>query len=190
MDKIVSPFYGMMVVTDCRSKRASSWDRTGKNCDWIRFSPHETLRLLDVRKPGCIRHIYWTYIIGERQGGESTRKHLFRDFLLRAYWDGETDPSIECPLGDFFGVANGIVRPFRSLMLIINPGGVDTPLSYGFNSYFPMPFKSDARIEIENDSDVTANIWFHVDYEECDQPSIDMDQLGRFHAQWRRENPT
>jgi len=190
MDKMVGPFYGMMALTDYRSKRASSWDRTGKNRDWITVSPHETFKLLDVKKPGCIRHIYWTYIIGERQGGEAARNHLFRDFILRMYWDGEVNPSVESPIGDFFGVGNCIVHPFRSLMLTVNPGGLGTPASYGFNSYFPMPFKSNARIEIENDSDITANIWFHVDYEEYDQPLSDMDQLGRFHAQWRRETPT
>ncbi len=190
MSKISSFFYEMMALTDYRSKRVSSWDRTGKNRDWIKISPHETFKLFDVNKPGCIRHIYWTYIISERGGGEVARKHLFRDFILRMYWDGEIDPSVESPLGDFFGVGNCIVRPFKSLILTINPGGLGTPVSNGFNSYFPMPFKSSARIEIENDSDISANIWFHVDYEEYDQPPSDLDQLGRFHSQWRRENPT
>jgi len=187
---IASPFYGMMKLSDHRSKRSSSWDRAGKNRDWITISPHGKFELLNAQKPGCIRHIYWTYIIGEREGGKAARRHLFRDVILRMYWDKETDPSVECPLGDFFGVGNCVVRPFRSLMMTTNPGGTGTPLSYGFNCYFPMPYKSDARIEIENASNLTARIWFHVDCEEYDRPPADIDELGRFHAQWRRENPT
>lgn len=188
-DNIGSPFISLMELTSHRSRRSSSWDRSGKNQDWVVISPGETVELLNLKKPGCIRHIYWTYIIGGEKG-KPVRDNLFRDCILRMYWDGETEASVESPLGDFFGVANGLVRPFKSLMITVNPGFSLDPSSFGFNCYFPMPFKSGARIETENTSDVQIRIWYHVDYEEYMNPPENVDGLGRFHAQWRRENPT
>ena len=77
------------------------------------ISPHGRSELLNVRKPGCVRHIYWTYIIGEKEGGKAGRGHLFRDVILRMYWDEETDPSVECPLARALRGLKGDIRRRR-----------------------------------------------------------------------------
>jgi hypothetical protein len=114
----------------------------------------------------------------------ATRDNPFyaRTTVLRAFWDGAPAPCVEAPIGDFFGIGHAIVKDFWSLPLSMSPQD-----GRGFNCFFPMPFASGARIEVENESDAAMIFYFYVDYEEHD--CID-ESLGRFHAQWRRENPT
>jgi len=175
-----------MTIRDARSARASSYDRSGGNADWFTVEPQQTRSLAAIDGPGCIKHIYWTYIIGEPE----RRTKLFRDMILRMYWDGEETPSVECPLGDFFGISNCQVRPIESLVLVANPGSGANAGTYGLNSYFPMPFAKKARIEITNDSDAPLGIWFHIDYETYTKTPPWLKRAGRFHAQFRRCNPT
>jgi hypothetical protein len=180
-------FTNIAHLGDFHNRRASSWDRSGGNRDWVVIPPGETLALLSEKGAGCIRHFYWTYI----EACETTRLNIFRGLVLRAFWDGEKLPSLEAPLGDFFGVSNGLVRPVRSLMFCTNPGsGKEQCASWGFNCYLPMPFSQGARIEIENQGAVDARIWFHIDYELYEAASALDQEAGRLHAQWRRENPT
>ena len=169
-----------------RTKRVSSWDRTGGNTDCIKVGPGETRVLADIRGAGQINHIYFTLI--------SPDIFDFREAVLRMFWDDETQPSVEVPFGDFFCVGNCTVRRFASLMVAVNPGAGDSvSINNGFNCYFPMPFATRARIEIENQSrrvlgGLPGALWYHIDYEEHDSPPPD--DLGRFHAQWHRENLT
>ena len=103
------------------------------------------------------------------------------------YWDGETSPSVEVPFGDFFGLGHERVRFYRSLLVTVNQG-TGIVGTYGFNSYFPMPFANGARLTLTNEGDETVGaVWYHIDYEKLGR--LD-DDVGRFHAQWRRENPT
>jgi hypothetical protein len=102
------------------------------------------------------------------------------------YWDDDRTPSVEVPLGDFFGIGHCRVRYFTSLLLCLNPGA---PLigTDGLNCYFPMPFSKKARVEVFNESKFSLHrLWYHIDYVE--DKDLDVDS-GRFHAQWRRENP-
>ncbi|KPK86397.1 MAG: hypothetical protein AMJ81_01405 [Phycisphaerae bacterium SM23_33] len=176
----------MCLLRDFRSKRGSSWDRTGGNRDWVTIEAGATQVLLAEPGAGCVRHFYWTYI----EDREQRRLNVFRGLVLRAFWDGEETPSVEAPLGDFFGVTNGMVRPIRSLAFTTNPGGQGTFRSWGFNCYLPMPFASGGRIEIENQGPTPAGIWYHVDYELYDEASALPADAGRLHAQWRREPRT
>lgn len=176
------PYRHLFTLTSARTKRASSWDTTGGNRDFIQIGAGETATLLDVQGPGCITHFYWTMINAD--------PFDFRDAVLRMYWDGEKDPSVEVPLGDFFGAAHGRVQDFTSLLLAVNLGQAG---SHGFNAYFPMPFASGARITLEHQGPsrlggLFGAYWYHIEYEELDQPPGD--EVGRFHAQWRRENLT
>jgi hypothetical protein len=57
----------------------------------------------------------------------------------------------------------------------------------GFNCFFPMPFNHSGRIEIANDGAKPLTCFYYVDYETYETPQHD---IGLFHAQWRRENPT
>lgn len=184
-----SAFNGAMSLPDghTRTLRSSTFDRTGGNMDMRVVQPGETLPLLEAEGAGCVRHIYWTYILVQPEA----RAQLFRNFILRMYWDGEQSPSVETPLGDFFGVCGGQPRPMRSLGLTVNPGGLEQPdTSWGFNCYFPMPFSNGARIELTNEGDTGIAVWVHVDHELYDRTPAWMARAGRFHASFNRRNPT
>jgi len=171
-------FREMTTLRPHHTKRASSWDRSGKNRDFLTLEPGSTTLLADIAGPGCINHFYAAVA--------SVDRLYLRKLVLRFYWDDEEDPSVEVPYGDFFGVTNGKLRYFTSLMLCVNPGGFGPNACDGFSSYFPMPFAKRARITITNEQeDAVRALWYHVNYESFD--SLDP-SLGRFHAQWRREN--
>ncbi len=180
-------------MRDFQSKRSSTWDRNGKNQDWVMIGPGETAALLDEGAAGCVRHVYWAYIYGQESsrepGQEAARMNVFRGLVFRAYWDGSAIPSIEAPLGDLFGVSNGQVRPLRSLAFTTNEGKDRAGReSWGFNCYLPMPFADGARIEIENQGALEARIWVHIDYELW--PEAPDAEVGRLHARWAREAST
>jgi len=175
------------LLRDFTSKRASSWDDSGKNTDWVTIGPGKTQTLLKEASAGCIKHFYWAYL--ERD--DDIRLNMFRGVVLRCFWDGADKPSIEVPLGDFFGVSNGMIRPIRSLAFTTNPGLYDeAQLSWGFNCYLPMPFAKGAKIELQNQGDKEARIWFHIDYESYKCSSAIGENAGRLHALWNRELPT
>jgi D-arabinan exo alpha-(1,3)/(1,5)-arabinofuranosidase (non-reducing end) len=166
------------------AKRASSWDRSGGNHDFIRVEPGQTATLLDVPGAGRITHFYCALIAPDPAE--------YRDAILRMYWDGAGEPSVAAPLGDFLGVIQGRVREVRSAVLSVNPGfGV----SHGLNLYFPMPFSDGARITLENRGPVTLGgplkaFWFHIDHELYPDPPPGHRDLLRFHAAFRQERPT
>jgi len=171
----VSPLRGLPLLRPYKRRRESSWDRTGGNRDRISVQPGETAVLADINGPGMITHIWFT-IAGEEQ-------HFLRRIVLRTFWDGEKNPSILVPVGDFFGIGHAKTANFVSLPLQMSP-----QRGRGFNCFFPMPFSKGARIEVTNEGSVEVRaFYYYVDYEEHDTVS---DDLGRFHAQWRRENPT
>lgn len=168
-----STLSGLPYLRSFRSKRSSSYDVTGNNSDWWVFEPGQTRRLLETDKPGCIKHIWMTV------GNDDT---FPRKLVLRAWWDGEDHPSIEVPLGDFFGMGHGKFKNFVSAPLQMSPED-----GRGMNSWWAMPFNT-ARIEILSECDVPVNIYFYIDYEEYD--SAHEAEVGRFHAMWRREHQT
>jgi len=180
-------FSQMFLLRDFQSKRSSSWDISGGNKDWVVMTPGKTQLLLNEEKAGCVKHFYWTYI----DPGETEKLNVFRGLVLRAFWDGEDEPSFEVPLGDFFGTSNGQVRPIRSLVFTANPGFDRAGrASWGFNCYLPMPFAHSARIEIENQGCSEHRLWFHIDYESYDESAPLQENVGQLHAQWHREHLT
>ena len=156
---------------DVKSRRISSYDRTGGNSDYFIIAPGEKRVLADIKEAGCINHI-WTTISCEDP------YHL-RKVILRMWWDGEKSPSVEVPVGDFFGLGHGQTTYFSSLPLQM--------FKRGFNCWFPMPFAGGALIEIENECEKELTYYFYIDYEAFQGLN---DDYGRFHVQWRRENPT
>ncbi len=171
-------FSDIVRIVPRKSARVSSWDRTGGNRDALRFKPGEMKTIAELKGPGVIRHIYITTI--ERDPLQ------YRKVVIRMFWDGEDTPSVEVPFGDLFGAGFCLPQTFQSFMVALNPGALDSR-SYGFNLYFPMPFAKSARIEVENQSEAQfGGFWYHVDYEQLGSVPED---AGRFHAQWRRENP-
>lgn len=166
---------GLARLRHAKRRRASSWDRTGGNGDSIRIAAGETAILLDTAGAGSITHIWCTIA--------SDDPLVHRNLSLRMYWDGEAHPSVETPVGDFFGMGHAMTRNFATPMLAMSPQD-----GRGLNCYFPMPFANGARITITNDGTVDCRaFYFYVDYEAYDRLE---DGLGRFHAWWNRENPT
>jgi hypothetical protein len=168
------PLRGLARLRQARSRRSSSYDRTGGNLDFVWIQPGEAATILDAQGAGCITHIWMTSACKEH--------HALRKLVLRMWWDGEEHPSVEVPLGDFFGVGHAQTRNFASLPLCMSPQG-----GRGFTSYFPMPFARAARIHVANECAHTpARLYYYVDHESYDHLAED---LGRFHAVWHRENP-
>lgn len=167
-----------------RSWRVSSWDRSGRNRDWLALEPGATVTLLNEAGPARVTHFYWTTINGPA--------FQFRQLVLRAWWDNEPEPSIEAPLGDLFLIPHCLPQPLQSLGAVVNPGmaGVAT---WGSNLYLPMPFERSARIELSYDplpgipAD-TLPFWYHIELER--NPGALPADSGRLHTQWRRTNPT
>ena len=128
--------------------------------------PGETFTLGDIEGPGIIRHIWLT------------PTGIWRFSILRVYWDDQTIPSIECPLGDFFAMGWERYAPLSSLAVCVNPGSA-------FNSYWPMPFCKRARCTVSNLADDSITLYYQISYELTDVPS----SAAYFHAQFRRRNP-
>ncbi|MFB6296014.1 MAG: glycoside hydrolase family 172 protein [Halobacteriales archaeon] len=150
-------------------------ERKGRPC-LRNVTPGATETLAEIDGPGEIRHI-WITVPDSTDAGE----HVLRDLVLRAYWDGEDDPSVEVPLGDFFCNGHATRCDVNSMPVVVAPSG-------GFNCYWPMPFREEARVTIENQHPGELPAFFYeIDYEL--DPGIGEDP-AYFHAQWRRENPT
>jgi len=165
----------LSILRNFTSKRLSSWDRSGKNYDWVSVPPQKAETIAEINGPGCIKHFYVTAL--------SFNPFYYRKAVIRMYWDEEVNPSVEVPLGDFFGIGNCLPRYFTSLLLAVNPGDPDTG-TQGLNSYFPMPFRKSARIELVNESEIPLDrVWYHIDYQLYDE----LDEVAYFHAQFRRE---
>ena len=159
---------------DIQRERYSSWDQSGGNHDYKVVKAGGNHSLADYSGPGCIQHIWMTMA--------SDSKYYARDVVLRVYWDSEENPSVEVPIGDFFGIGHGIVKNFWSLPLCMSPEH-----GRGFNSFFPMPFNEGFKIMVENQSDSPLNIYFYIDFEAYPKP---INKIAYFHAWWNRENPT
>ena len=127
----------------------------------------QTFDLAQIEGAGKITHIWIT-----------THRSNWRALILRAFWDGATEPAIEVPYGDFFASGWGRFAQVNSQPIAVNPNG-------GFNSYWPMPFTTGARLTIENTSADDVVVYYQVTYE----IGGDYTGQGYLHAQWRRSNP-
>ena len=160
-----------------KRRRISSYDRTGGNSDWIDVKAQEIITIGELEASGCITHIWCTM--------RCKSKYYLRNIILRMYWDGEESPSVETPIGDFFGLGHAKRKKFISLPLQMTPRG-----GRGFNCWWPMPFSQKFKITIENDNDRNLQFYYYIDYEIYENGFENEESFGRFHAQWRRENPT
>jgi len=127
---------------------------------------HSTFTIAEIDGSGSIQHI-WMTPTGN-----------WRYSILRFYWDDETTPSVEAPVGDFFCMGWGRYAPLQSLAVCVNPGSA-------FNCYWPMPFRKKCRITMENIDEKDMVLYYQVDYVLTDVPS----DAAYFHAQYRRVNP-
>jgi hypothetical protein len=155
-----------------KSRRSSSWDRTGGNDDSVPIEPGKSATLLDATGAGVVTHL-WVTISSEDP------MHL-KNLVLRAWWDGEPTPSVEVPIGDFFGLGLGEYFVYQSELTAVAS-------IKALNAYFKMPFAATARITVSNEGTVrTDNLYFAVDYVALAELPAD---LGRFHAEYRQAAP-
>ncbi len=155
-----------------RTCRSSSWDRSGANNDSVRVEPGKAATLLEDSGAGVVTHLWFTI-------NSSDPMHL-KNLVLRAWWDGESTPSVEVPIGDFFGLGLGEYFVYQSELLSVAP-------VKALNAYFPMPFARSARMTLTNEGSLrTDNLYFAVDY--ITLPSLPA-EVGRFHAQYRQAAP-
>lgn len=158
---------------DYVQKRSSSYDRSGANADSRPIAPGQTLTLLDNAGPGIITHIWFTIASGE--------KYHLKKLVLRAYWDGEPTPSVETPVGDFFGLGLGQYVLYQSLPLQVAPDNA-------LNAFFPMPFQKTARLTVTNEGTRSVDdFYFNIDYRVYKR-ALPSDTLY-FHAQYRQTTP-
>jgi len=132
----------------------------------VKIAAKQVFTLAEITGPGAIQHI-WMTPTGN-----------WRFAILRVYWDGETTPSIEVPLGDFFASGWGRYGQIESLAITVNPGSA-------FNSYWTMPFRKSARLTVENIDENEMVLYYQITYALTDIPADE----GYFHAQFRRTNP-
>ncbi len=161
------PFNYLLTEPSGAFLQVSSYDTTGGNRDRLEILPGDTAVILDATGPGVIQRIWITV--------SSRDPHYLRRIALRMYWDDETVPSVQAPLGDFFG--NGFDRRHY----VAQPMGVS---SGGFYCYLPMPFRKRARIVVENGTGLAIDAFYF---------NIGVAQVQRlppgtptFHAAWRR----
>lgn len=141
------------------------------------LQPGSVTVLADIQDCGIIRHIWMTV------DNKTTDADCFvlRDLILRMYWDGEEEPSVEVPLGDFFCCGFGQECYVNSSPVVVAP-------SRGFNCYFSMPFRRSARITLENQhKNAIPAFFYQIDY--CLYDDLP-EETEYFHAQWRREKIT
>jgi hypothetical protein len=131
----------------------------------------QMVQLCDIQGPGVIRHIWMT---------THAKPEVERSLVVRAYWEGQEHPSIECPFGDFFGIAHGRAVAYASAVHSVSEKG-------GVNIWLPMPFTKQARITLTNEGKETIPLYMQIDYTLGDKLAED---VGRLHTLFRRENPT
>ncbi|HMO57224.1 MAG TPA: DUF2961 domain-containing protein [Roseiflexaceae bacterium] len=132
----------------------------------IRIASGETRTLADITGSGAIQQIWMT-----------PTGH-WRHSILRIYWDDSEQPSVECPVGDFFACGWGQYAQLSSLAVCVNPGSA-------FNCYWEMPFRKRCRITMTNIADKEMTLYYQINYTETEVPA----DLAYFHAQFRRVNP-
>ena len=161
---------GGMATTGTGQNAAKYLGRGWKVSPSIRVNAGERAILADLDGQGAVQHIWLTPAVAATTS--------WRSLILRIWWDGEKDPSVEVPLGDFFAMGLGQYAQVNSLAVTVNPGSA-------FNSYWVMPFRKHMRIEVENRAKTNATLYFQIDYALDSVPA----NAGTFHAQFRQVRP-
>jgi hypothetical protein len=157
---------GGMAITGTGQDAAKDLGQGWKVSPSVVIKSKTTYTIAEITGPGQIQHI-WMTPTGN-----------WRYEILRVYWDDETSPSVEVPVGDFFCNGWGEYAPVNSLAVTVNPGSA-------FNCYWPMPFHKKCRITLENIDDEDMTLYYQVDYTLTSVPN----DAAYFHAQFRRVNP-
>ncbi len=166
------PAMQLALLRNGRTAKASTYDRSGGNADYRRIEPGQSLTLMKSSGPGMVSHIWFTIASSDPQ-------HLKR-LVLRMFWDGEAEPSVEAPIGDFFGLNLGDYFLYQSALLTVAP-------VKALNAYFPMPFRKSAEITVTSESEKPVDAFYaNIDYQLL--PSMP-ENAAYFHAQYRQSAP-
>ncbi len=158
---------GMCELEQGSAKRAArDLGKGWKVNPYFVIQPKSKLVIADIEGPGVIQHIWMT------------PTGAWRNTILRIYWDHSENPSVECPVGDFFCCGWQEYFQLSSLAVCVNPGSA-------LNCYWSMPFRKHCRMELENLSDEEMTIYYQIDYALTQIP----EDAAYFHAQFRRVNP-
>jgi hypothetical protein len=157
---------GGMATDGTGAKHARELGQGWKVSPSIRIVAGQTFELANIVGMGAIQQIWMT---------PAAR---WRDCILRIYWDDQTIPSVECPVGDFFACGWGQFSPISSLAVCVNPGSA-------FNCYWEMPFRNRCRITMENRGVEEMWLYYQINYTLTEVPA----DCAYFHAQFRRVNP-
>ena len=157
---------GGMATEGVAQEQAWGLGQGWKIAPYVSIAPQQTYTLADIREAGAIQQIWMT-----PQG-------IFRFMILRIYWDEQEQPSVECPLGDFFACGWGKFAQISSLAVCVNPRN-------GFNCYWEMPFRKRCRITVANIDTDPIKLFYQINYTLTDVP----ENAAYFHAQFRRVNP-
>jgi hypothetical protein len=166
------PLHQLTRLKDFQAKRVSSYDSTGGNADAVPIDPGKSYTLAEIKGPAAISHLWCTI---------SAEPFYSRKLILRIYWDDESEPSVEAPIGDFFGVGHGVDRNYSSL-----PFNVSS-LGRARNCFFEMPFAKSARLSVTNEGNQRVGaFYYYVDYRVYETL---LENTPYFHAQYRQEMP-
>jgi hypothetical protein len=132
----------------------------------VEIEPGKTFEVANIGDSGAIQQMWMVPSIS------------WRWLILRIYWDGQEQPSVEVPFGDFFCQGWNEYAHVNSLAVCVNP-------AYAFNCYWEMPFRKSCRMTCENLSDETCTLFYQINYTLTDVP----ENAAYFHAQFRRVNP-
>ena len=157
---------GGVATTGTGSGPSRALGQTWKVSPSVVIKKKTTFTVADIDGSGAIQHIWMT------------PTGTWRYSIIRMYWDGEKEPSVEVPVGDFFCMGWNQYSPLQSLAVAVNPGSA-------FNCYWTMPFRKHCRITMENIDDEDMTLYYQVDYTVAPVP----DDAAYFHAQFRRVNP-
>ncbi|PCJ63149.1 MAG: hypothetical protein COA73_05695 [Candidatus Hydrogenedentota bacterium] len=160
---------------DYEARRASSTEPDLKgNGDSIPIPPGKSITLLDAEGPGVITHFWNTLAAFDPFSGRSV--------VLRIYYDGNAEPSVQVPLGDFFGVGHGALKSFTSLPVSVSANGLSR------TCYWKMPFKKHIKVTVTNESPIypVADFYYYLNWQKHESlPENTM----YFHANYRQEMP-
>lgn len=167
-----TPLEQLSILKDYEAERVGSSDTTGGNSDSRRIEAGQTLTLAEIKGPAAITHIWITIATNEAY-------HL-KKLIFRMYWDGEATPSVEAPIGDFFGLGTGEYVEWKAAPMNVAP-------LRSLNSYWFMPFARSGRVTVENQGALPVGAFYY---------NFDVRRLkalpastAYFHAQYRQATP-
>ncbi len=138
----------------------------------LKVAPGQTASVLELAGAGAITSIRAHVELPETPDD----RKVLRELVLSIRWDGESEPSVWTPLGDFFGTAPG-ANPYGSLPMGLGENG-------WWYSHWYMPFAEGAKVELINDGKESQEVAFEITFAALSQP---VEKLGRFHAKWHRD---